>query len=122
MTTHSTGVSFGIMTAPMHVDYRDLLRVWSEADAIRQIEHAWLFDHLMPIGGDPNGPTYEGWTLLAACRSTTPPTPWAASPKPARSSDDCGPSPTRLISTGNTTSWSGRSATPNRSSVPTRPS
>ncbi|MEV2225494.1 hypothetical protein AB0E01_37305 [Nocardia vinacea] len=49
--------SFGIMTAPMHVDYHDVLRVWCEADTIPQIEHAWLFDHLMPIGGDPNGPT-----------------------------------------------------------------
>ena len=45
--------SFGIMTAPMQVDYHDVLRVWREADAIPEIEHAWLFDHLMPIGGDP---------------------------------------------------------------------
>jgi hypothetical protein len=47
------------MTAPMHVDYRDLLREGREADAIPQIEHTWLFDHLMPIGGDPNGSTKE---------------------------------------------------------------
>ncbi len=53
------------MTAPSQVSYRDVLRVWREADAIPQIEHAWLYDHLMPIGGDPNGPTFEGWTLLA---------------------------------------------------------
>src|SRR5690349_2134542 len=54
------------MTAPMQVDYQDVLRVWAEADAIPEIEHAWLFDHLLPIGGDPNGPILEGWTLLAA--------------------------------------------------------
>ena len=64
-------VSFGIMTAPMQVDYHDVLRVWREADAIPQIEHAWLFDHLMPIGGDPNGPIYEGWTLLSALAAQT---------------------------------------------------
>ena len=63
--------SFGIMTAPMHVGYRDILRVWQEADAIDQIEHAWLFDHLMPIGGDPAGPAYEGWTLLSALAAQT---------------------------------------------------
>ncbi len=57
---------FGIMTAPMQVDYHEVLRVWREADAIPEIEHAWLFDHLMPIGGDPDGPAYEGWTLLSA--------------------------------------------------------
>lgn len=62
---------FGIMTAPMQVDYHDVLRVWREADTIPEIEHAWLFDHLMPIGGDPNGPTYEGWTLLAALAAQT---------------------------------------------------
>jgi alkanesulfonate monooxygenase SsuD/methylene tetrahydromethanopterin reductase-like flavin-dependent oxidoreductase (luciferase family) len=63
--------SFGIMTAPMQVDYRDVLRVWQEADAIPEIEHAWLFDHLMPIGGDPDGPAYEGWTLLSALAAQT---------------------------------------------------
>ncbi|WP_433600146.1 LLM class flavin-dependent oxidoreductase [Nocardia sp. CA-135953] len=59
------------MTAPMQVGYQDILRVWREADAIPQIEHAWLFDHLMPIGGDPNGPTHEGWTLLSALAAQT---------------------------------------------------
>ena len=63
--------SFGIMTAPQQVDYRDVLRLWREADAIPQIEHAWLFDHLMPIGGDPLGPAYEGWTLLSALAAQT---------------------------------------------------
>ncbi|MEV5839376.1 LLM class flavin-dependent oxidoreductase [Nocardia sp. NPDC052112] len=59
------------MTAPMQVDYHDILRVWRAADTIPQIEHAWLFDHLMPIGGDPNGPIYEGWTLLSALAAQT---------------------------------------------------
>ena len=57
--------SFGIVTAPMQIGYRDILRVWREADAVPEIEHAWLFDHLMPIGGDPRGPIFEGWTLLS---------------------------------------------------------
>lgn len=63
--------SFGILTAQQQVDYRDVLRVWLEADAIPEIEHAWLFDHLMPIGGDPNGPIFEGWTLLSALAAET---------------------------------------------------
>jgi alkanesulfonate monooxygenase SsuD/methylene tetrahydromethanopterin reductase-like flavin-dependent oxidoreductase (luciferase family) len=69
--SYPTGPSFGIMTAPQQVSYSDLLRVWREADAIPQIEHAWLFDHLMPIGGDPNGPIFEGWTLLSALAAQT---------------------------------------------------
>jgi alkanesulfonate monooxygenase SsuD/methylene tetrahydromethanopterin reductase-like flavin-dependent oxidoreductase (luciferase family) len=62
---------FGIATAPQQVDYHDILRVWREADTIPQIEHAWLFDHLMPIGGDPGGPILEGWTLLSALAAQT---------------------------------------------------
>jgi alkanesulfonate monooxygenase SsuD/methylene tetrahydromethanopterin reductase-like flavin-dependent oxidoreductase (luciferase family) len=63
--------SFGIATAPQQVDYQDILRVWREADAIDEIEHAWVFDHLMPIGGDPGGPIFEGWTLLSALAAHT---------------------------------------------------
>ncbi|MFF4685191.1 LLM class flavin-dependent oxidoreductase [Streptomyces sp. NPDC001307] len=68
---HPSRPRFGIMTAPSQVDYHDLLRVWREADAIPQIEHAWLFDHLMPIFGDPDGPVFEGWTLLSALAAHT---------------------------------------------------
>jgi alkanesulfonate monooxygenase SsuD/methylene tetrahydromethanopterin reductase-like flavin-dependent oxidoreductase (luciferase family) len=68
---HTPRPRFGIMTAPTQVEYHDVLRVWREADTIPEIEHAWLFDHLMPIGGDPNGPTHEGWTLLSALAAHT---------------------------------------------------
>src|ERR1700753_2811742 len=63
--------SFGIMTAPMQIGYGDILRVWREPDAIPEIEHAWLFDHLMPIAGDRSGPIFEGWTLLSALAAQT---------------------------------------------------
>jgi alkanesulfonate monooxygenase SsuD/methylene tetrahydromethanopterin reductase-like flavin-dependent oxidoreductase (luciferase family) len=71
LTAHATGPRFGIATAPQQVAYRDILRVWREADTIPQIEHAWVFDHLMPIAGDPNGPIFEGWTLLSALAAQT---------------------------------------------------
>jgi alkanesulfonate monooxygenase SsuD/methylene tetrahydromethanopterin reductase-like flavin-dependent oxidoreductase (luciferase family) len=63
--------SFGISTAPSQVDYLDIRQVWREADTIPEIEHAWLYDHLMPIFGDLSGPTYEGWTLLSALAAQT---------------------------------------------------
>ena len=69
--TQSTGVSFGIATAPQQVSYHDVQRVWREADAIGEIEHAWLFDHLLPIAGDQTGPIFEGWTLLSALAAQT---------------------------------------------------
>src|ERR1700746_2286963 len=68
---HTRHVRFGIATAPQQVSYDDVLRVWREADTIPQIEHAWLFDHLMPIAGAPNGPVFEGWTLLSALAAQT---------------------------------------------------
>jgi alkanesulfonate monooxygenase SsuD/methylene tetrahydromethanopterin reductase-like flavin-dependent oxidoreductase (luciferase family) len=71
MSAHTTGPRFGIMTAPSQVSYRDVLRVWREADTIPEIEHAWLFDHLLPNDGDPNGPIFEGWTLLSALAAQT---------------------------------------------------
>jgi alkanesulfonate monooxygenase SsuD/methylene tetrahydromethanopterin reductase-like flavin-dependent oxidoreductase (luciferase family) len=53
------------------VHYLDLLRVWQDADTIPAIEHAWLFDHLLPIAGPLEGPIFEGWTLLSALAAAT---------------------------------------------------
>jgi F420-dependent oxidoreductase-like protein len=64
-------LSFGIKTAPQNTTYDDMLRVWREADALPIMEHAWLFDHFMPLGADPTGPCLEGWTLLGAYAAAT---------------------------------------------------
>jgi F420-dependent oxidoreductase-like protein len=64
-------VRFGIKTAPQHTTYGDVLRVWREADEQPLLEHAWLFDHFMPIVGDPTGPCLEGWSLLSALAAVT---------------------------------------------------
>jgi len=64
-------VTFGIATAPQQVDYADIVRVWREADTVPELDHAWLFDHLMPIASDPLGPIFEGWTLLSALAAQT---------------------------------------------------
>jgi F420-dependent oxidoreductase-like protein len=65
-------LSFGIKTAPQHdADYDGILRIWREADQLPEIEHAWLWDHMMPLGGEPDGACLEGWTLLAALAAQT---------------------------------------------------
>lgn len=64
-------ISFGIKTVPAHTTYPDILRVWQEADDIPEIEHAWLWDHFLPLFGDVGGPIFEGWTLLAALAART---------------------------------------------------
>ncbi len=63
--------SFGIKTVPVRATYDDILAVWREADAIPRIEHAWLWDHMLPLFGDPSTPILEGWTLLAALAGQT---------------------------------------------------
>lgn len=62
---------FGIKTAPQSTTYQAMQRVWLEADTIPSIEHAWLFDHFMPINGDLTGPCFEGWSLLSAFAAQT---------------------------------------------------
>lgn len=64
-------LSFGIKTTPMRTTYHDILTVWREADAIPAIEHAWLWDHMLPLFAEANVPTLEGWTLLAALAAQT---------------------------------------------------
>src|SRR6266516_490944 len=62
---------FGIKTAPHYTTYEEMLRVWLEADTIPVFEHAWVFDHFMPLGMNIAGPCLEGWTLLAAFAAQT---------------------------------------------------
>lgn len=64
-------IEFGLKTTPLGVSYEELLRVWREADQIPTIDHAWLWDHLMPLRGDRAAPVLEGWTLLAALAAQT---------------------------------------------------
>lgn len=64
-------LSFGIKTT-QYIPYEDIQRIWLEADEIPSIEHAWLFDHPMPImRADPSGYCPDGWTLLTALAAQT---------------------------------------------------
>ncbi|MFI5271496.1 MAG: LLM class F420-dependent oxidoreductase [Ktedonobacterales bacterium] len=67
----SVHLSFGVKTAPQHTTYEAMQRVWHAADETPEFEHAWLFDHFIPLGPDPTGPIFEGWTLLGALAAQT---------------------------------------------------
>jgi len=64
-------VSFGIKTTPWNATYDEILEAWRDADAVPAIEHAWLWDHMVPLRGDTAAPLHEGWTLLAALAAQT---------------------------------------------------
>jgi alkanesulfonate monooxygenase SsuD/methylene tetrahydromethanopterin reductase-like flavin-dependent oxidoreductase (luciferase family) len=69
--TGRTRLSFGIKTSQSGTSYEDILRIWREADGIEAIEHAWLWDHMVPLRGPADAPALEAWTLLAALAAQT---------------------------------------------------
>jgi alkanesulfonate monooxygenase SsuD/methylene tetrahydromethanopterin reductase-like flavin-dependent oxidoreductase (luciferase family) len=71
MTADGSRVSFGIKTSQSNIGYAEILKIWREADAVPVIEHAWLWDHLVPLRGEVTGAALEAWTLLAALAAQT---------------------------------------------------
>jgi len=64
-------LSFGIKTSQAGISYEDILSIWLEADGIPLFEHAWLWDHMVPLRGDVRDPALEAWTLLSALAAQT---------------------------------------------------
>ena len=48
-------LSFGVKTSQQGLSYDEILRIWREADQIPLFEHAWLWDHMVPLRGDIRG-------------------------------------------------------------------
>ena len=55
----------------MGIGYEEILAIWRDADRIPLFEHAWLWDHMVPLRGDVRGAALEAWTLLAALAAQT---------------------------------------------------
>ena len=70
MTT-SNRVTFGVKTSQSNVTYDQIRDVWLEAEQEPLFEHAWLWDHFIPLRGPANGAALEAWTLLAALAAQT---------------------------------------------------
>ena len=71
MTAAPQAISFGIKTSQMGLSYPEAHRVWREADQLPVFEHAWLWDHMVPLRGDIRADALEAWTLLAALAAQT---------------------------------------------------
>ena len=71
MTAPGRRLSFGIKTSQMGLSYQEIQNVWRQADQIPVFEHAWLWDHMVPLRGDITGAALEAWTLLAALAAQT---------------------------------------------------
>jgi probable F420-dependent oxidoreductase len=68
--SHMPRVRIGIQLHPQQTSYADF------ADAVRRAEDLgadtiWNWDHFFPLSGEPDGPHFEGWTLLTAMATLT---------------------------------------------------
>jgi F420-dependent oxidoreductase-like protein len=63
-------IRFGVYSGPQHATFESCLELWRRCE---ELGYDWVsvFDHFMPIVGDPDGPCYEGPTMLAALAAHT---------------------------------------------------
>jgi F420-dependent oxidoreductase-like protein len=66
----SEHVRIGIRLMPQNTNIDHLRAVWRVGDEAG-FDHVWNFDHFASIQGDPTGPVFEGWALLAAMAEAT---------------------------------------------------
>lgn len=64
-------IEFGIQTGPQHAEYSQILEAWQTVEK-EGFDHAWTFDHFIPIFSNPLGPCLEGWTVLTALMAQVP--------------------------------------------------
>lgn len=63
-------VRFGIHSGPQHTTYADYAALWKAAEDLGY-DWASVFDHFIPIQSNPEGPCFEGLTLLSAMAALT---------------------------------------------------
>ena len=61
---------FGIHSGQQHTDFQGYLSMWRRAEELG-LEWASVFDHFVPIYSDPEGPCFDGYTLLSAMAAHT---------------------------------------------------
>jgi probable F420-dependent oxidoreductase len=65
-----TGFRVGVQLRPQHCTIEDLRAGWRHADELG-LDSIWTWDHFFPLFGEPDGPHFEGWSLLAAMACET---------------------------------------------------
>jgi probable F420-dependent oxidoreductase len=60
----------GVQIPPQGASYAELRNAWLVAERLGA-DTVWSWDHFFPLWGDPEGPHFEGWTLLTAMAVAT---------------------------------------------------
>jgi probable F420-dependent oxidoreductase len=60
----------GVQMQPQHTTYASFMAAVRRFEALG-VDTLWDWDHFFPLWGDPQGPHFEGWTLLTAMATNT---------------------------------------------------
>ena len=63
-------IRFGIHSGQQNTHFADYAELWRRAEDLG-FDWASVFDHFLPMQSDPEGPCFEGMTLLAALAAST---------------------------------------------------
>ena len=63
-------IRFGIHSGPQNTTFAEYLSLWRQAEELGY-DWASVFDHFLPMRSDPEGPCFEGLTLLSAMAAHT---------------------------------------------------
>jgi len=63
-------VKIGVNLLPEHTPAAALRAAWRAADGLG-VDSLWIWDHFFPVTGDPDGTSFECWTLISAMAADT---------------------------------------------------
>ncbi len=63
-------IRFGIQTGQQGATWKQIEDAWIKADGLG-FDSLWAYDHFYPIFTAPDGPCFEGWSLIGALAQST---------------------------------------------------
>ena len=63
-------IRVGTQCRPQHTDYAGMRDAWLRAEEAG-VDALFNWDHFYPLFGEPDGPSFECWTMLAAMAEVT---------------------------------------------------
>ena len=63
-------IRVGVQVRPQHTTYASMREAWRRVEALG-VDTLWTWDHFFPLSGDPEGPHFECWSLLAGMAEVT---------------------------------------------------
>ena len=63
-------IRVGVQIWPQHTTVSAMREAWRRVEELG-VDTLWTWDHFFPVSGDPRGPHFECWSLLAAMAEVT---------------------------------------------------